>query len=112
MKRSLLRWFLTDIADSGEGEGDAHARSFFRSKLLVTRKGVQFRLIRLVDLWEYILPSYDLVKRRYNVASRGMLGFFYLLYVLAAIAHCVRISLHIVYYFLKKKIGKPVPGAS
>jgi hypothetical protein len=102
VKRSLLRWFLTDIADSDEG--DAHARSFFQSKLLTTRKGVQFRLIRLVDLWEYILPSYDLVKRRYNVASRGMLGFFYLLYVLTAIAHCAKISLHIMYYFLKKQL--------
>lgn len=110
VRRSLLRWFLTDIEKSGEH--DAPARSFFQSKLLETREGVQFRLIRVVDLWEYILPSYDLVKRRYNIASKGTLGFFYLLYVLTAIAHCVSISLHIVYYFLKKKIGKPVPGAS
>lgn len=106
VKRSLLKWFLTDIAKSEED--DVPARSFFRSKLLETRKGVQFRLIRLVSLGEYIFPSFDLVKRRYNFASRGILGFFYVLYVLAAIAHCVRISLHIVYYFLKKKLGKPV----
>ena len=110
VRRSLLRWFLTNFKKSGEY--DAPARSFFRSTLLETRKGVQFRLIRLVSLWEYIFPSYDFVKRRYNIASKGTVGFFYVLYVLAAIAHCVSISLHIVYYFLKKKIGKPVPGAS
>ena len=110
-KLSLLRWTLTDIAKSGED--DAPARSFLRSKLLATRKGVQFRLIRLADLLEYIFPSYDLVKRRYSLANkRGMLGFFYVLYVLAAMVHCAKISLHIGYYFLKKKLGKPLPRPS
>ncbi len=111
VKRSLLRWFLTDFEKSGER--DSLFLSFFQSKLLSTRKGVQFRLIRLVDLWEYIFPSYDLVKRRYSLANkRGMLGFFYVLYVLAAMVYYTKISLHIVYFFLKKKLGKPVPGAS
>ncbi|MDA2916248.1 nucleotidyltransferase family protein [Nitrospinae bacterium AH_259_B05_G02_I21] len=110
VRRSLLRWFLTDFEKSGEHY--SMFLSFLQSKLLETRKGVQFRLIRLVSLWEYIFPSYDFVKRRYNIASKGTVGFFYVLYVLAAIAHCVSISLHIVYYFLKKKLGKPVPRPS
>lgn len=110
LKRSLFRWLLTDLADSGENK--VPAQTFFRSKLLATRKGVQFRLIRLVGLWEYILPSKGVVKRRYNFSSRGMLGFFYCLYVLTALAQCARFLLHIVFYSLKKKLGRSLPTPS
>ena len=110
MKRSLLRWMLTGSTETSEGE--APSRKFFRSTLLATRQGVQFRWIRLVGLWEYIFPSHKLVKRRYNVSGRGSVALYYVIHVLASLAQCVRFSLNVVFFFLKRKLVRAFPRMS
>ncbi|MFQ6671676.1 MAG: hypothetical protein ACE5KY_00095, partial [Candidatus Tectimicrobiota bacterium] len=47
VKRSVLRWLQREFAAAEEGE--APPRTFLQAKLLVERKGVDYRLIRLAD---------------------------------------------------------------
>ncbi len=101
VKRTLLKWLMTECA--APEESDSPTRTFIRSKLLAKRKGVQFRLIRFLDLWEYILPSYELVRRRYQVARRGLVGFFYAIDVVKALGHCAGACARLLLYSAKKK---------
>lgn len=101
-KRKLLKWLMTDFTDSDEGHGPT--RTLLRSKLLAKRRGVQFRLIRLVDVWDYIFSSRDVLRRRYKVTSGRLLGFFYIIHVSKALAFCAGTSARILFYLLQKKV--------
>ena len=106
VKRKLLEWLISTSLESGER--DVSPRTFIRSKLLAKGKRAQFRLIRLVDLWDYLLPAPDLVRRRAKVASRGLLAVFYVIHVVQAFTHCARSGVQLLFHLSKRKAaGSP-----
>jgi hypothetical protein len=58
----------------------------FRRRFLSTRKGFELRLIRLLDLWQYVFPKPALVEK------------FYPLHVCAALARCIGMLLELVWW--------------
>jgi hypothetical protein len=109
LKRKLLAWLLTHVAEAGEDNGST--RKSFMSKLLAKRRGVQFRLIRLVDLWDYILPTSEVVGRHVKETNRALLPLFYVIHVFQALAYCFGSAAQLLFYLSKKKITGSSPSA-
>ena len=58
-------------------EKRSRSRELFRRKFLTTRKGFELRLVRLIDVWEYVFPA------------RSDLQKPYLVHVLGAMSRCI-----------------------
>jgi hypothetical protein len=104
LKRGLLGLISNEL--EGPAKDDSRAWRLFRTTLLAKRQGTDFRLIRLLDLWEYIFPSADEVMKRRRCKGRSSLAFFYLLTIVSASAQCATVALHIVYNYLKMKVRR------
>lgn len=85
-KRRLLARLMREV-DRDEAPADA-ARGSVLSRLVETRQDVQFRLVRLLDLWEYVLPPRAVLRRRYRLRSDGAARAVYPLHVARALGAC------------------------
>lgn len=103
VKRGVFRWLASGM--DRDGDPDSGSRGFFRSRVLPTRQAVQFRLIRLLDVWEYVLPPADVVRRRYHV-HRPWQVVFYLFHVANAFVHGGRIALALGWWLLKARMPR------
>ncbi len=61
-KRKVSEYAVT-LARSATRGREQH---FWRNKVLATRKGFELRLIRLVDIWQYLFPARANVTQRYR----------------------------------------------
>lgn len=63
-----------------------HSQSPFIRKHLLTMKGeLQFRLIRVFDIWEYLLPKYSLLKELYHFKFPFFAVFYYPVHLIKTI---------------------------
>ncbi len=60
-ERKVGEYVVTLAGDAGR----PRAQAFWRDKILVTRTGFELRLIRLLDLWQYLFPARSAVRHSY-----------------------------------------------
>jgi hypothetical protein len=112
VKRRLLTRLAREI-ERGEAAGDGAARSWL-TRLVETRQDVQFRLVRLLDLWEYVLPPRDVLRRRYRLRSTGAACAVYPVHVARALGACAARATEMGLLMLARsamaRIGRPVKG--
>ncbi|MBI4526614.1 MAG: nucleotidyltransferase family protein [Deltaproteobacteria bacterium] len=103
VKRALLKWLMNGLADP-DAAGSS-GRSYFQRKLLPKRREVQFRLIRLMDLWEYTFPPFELFQKRGYVDRRSLLVLLYLAHVLETFCRFIGVSAQLLFCVLKRSVG-------
>ena len=104
VEKRVLRWLLTHPAEEPGGPG-AEA-SFFKRLLLPKRADVQFRLIRLLSVWEYVFPSFGRLHASQAPArSRALFVAAYAGRVLRSLGHCAAFSCAILICVLRNKFS-------
>jgi len=101
-KRVLLSRLMIGI-DRAEQTAERAARW---EALVALRHGVQFRLVRLLDLWGYIFPSLEQLVRRYRLGdSRWAATLHYPWHVVRALMSCIVWATELLFHFVRRATG-------
>lgn len=104
VQKRVLRWLLAQPAEKRGRPGPV--TSFFKRLLLPKRADVQFRLIRLLSVWDYVFPSSGrLYASRAAARSRLFFVAAYAGRVLGSLAHCAAFSCAILTCVVRNKFS-------
>lgn len=107
LQRRLFNRLKSEMSGAA---ADATPRGYFANVLLPKRKDVQFRLIRLFHVWDYIFPRVEAVESASEkihgarIVQRAYVAAAYLAHATKASGRCMRLGARIVFHRLMRSM--------
>lgn len=110
LKSVLFSGILNTPQTKGRSELQTGYAGFLQKHLFTMKGDFQFRLIRLIDIFEYLFPKKMVIQRLYHLdkinksRARILIGLIYPIHFIKTILEHLRGLLEWIYYTLRKRI--------